>query len=79
VKALEISLLFYEYTIAPYPGIFCFLDQTTCYVESASVTPHPVKVITLRHFEKSVLGTVQCTEDLEFHRQIIRTHARTWD
>lgn len=72
-----ISLLFFKYTIAPFPGIFFFLDQTTCYVESASVTAHPVKVITLMHFEKSVLGTVQSTEDLEFDIQIIGTHTST--
>lgn len=47
MKALVIALLYFEYTIAPFPGIFCSLEQTICYVESASVTPYPVKVITL--------------------------------
>lgn len=71
MKALVISLLYFEYTIAPFPGIFCSLDQTICYVESDSVTPYPVKVITLTHFEKSAVGTVQSIEDLEFvHMQV---------
>lgn len=59
-------LLYFEYTIAPFPGMFCSLDQIICYVESANVTPCPVKVITLTQFEKCAVGIVQSTENLEF-------------
>lgn len=77
MKALVIYLLYFEYTIAPFPGMFCSLDQIICYVESASVTPCPVKVITLMQFEKSAVGIVQSTENLEFYTQIICTLAST--
>lgn len=78
MKSLVISLLYFEYSIAPFPGMFYSLDQTICYTESASVTPYPVKVITLTHFEKSVVGTAQSVDDLEFDIQIICTYASTW-
>lgn len=70
-------LLYFEYTIAPFPGMFCSLDQIICYVESASVTPCPVKVITLTQFEKSAVGIVQSTENLEFYTQIVCIYAST--
>lgn len=78
MKSLVISLLYFEYSITPFPGIFYSLDQTICYIESASVTPYPVKVITLPHFEKSAVGTAQSVDDLEFDIQIVCTYASTW-
>lgn len=79
MKALVIPLLYFEYMIAPFPGIFCSLDQTICYVESASVTPYPVKAIALTHFEKSATSTGQPMEDLEFDIRVISTYVSTWD
>lgn len=72
-----VYLLYFEYTIAPFPGMFCSLDQIICYVKSANVTPCPVKVITLMQFKKSAVGIVQSIENLEFYAQIICTYAST--
>lgn len=41
MKALVISLLFFEYTIAPFPGMFFFLDQTTCMLKVPVL--HPIQ------------------------------------
>lgn len=54
--------------------MFCSLEQIICYVESANVTPCPVKVITFTQFEQSAVGIVQSTENLGFYTQIVCTH-----
>lgn len=58
--------------------MFCSLDQIICYAGSANVTPCPVNVITLMHFEKSAVGIAQSIENLGFYTQIICTYASTW-
>lgn len=57
--------------------MFCSLDQIICYVESANVTPCPVKVITFTQFEQSAVGIVQSIENLEVYTQIFCTYAST--